>query len=124
MQPKVTPVQTDYATVHDSDERLEVLCVDMAGVPRGKWVPASQSDKVLDGQVRLPLSTQSLDIWGEDNDDLTGLSESIGDPTEFAMPINAPWFRCLGLMDSKFSRPFNQWMARLALWIPVPFLLM
>lgn len=62
------------------NERVDVLCVDMNGIPRGKWVPAAQLDKVLAGEVRLPLSTQSLDIWGEDNDALTGLSQSIGDP--------------------------------------------
>ncbi|WP_136069085.1 glutamine synthetase family protein [Modicisalibacter radicis] len=65
---------------HAASQRIDVLCVDMNGIPRGKWVPAAQLDKVLAGQVRLPLSTQSLDIWGEDNDALTGLSQSIGDP--------------------------------------------
>ncbi|MEO1853076.1 glutamine synthetase family protein [Chromohalobacter sp.] len=71
---------TDRPHEDAATDRVEVLCIDMNGIPRGKWVPAEQLDKVMEGQVRLPLSTQSLDIWGEDNDALTGLSQSIGDP--------------------------------------------
>lgn len=71
---------TERTHGYDASDRIDVICVDMNGIPRGKWVPAAQLDKVLAGQVRLPLSTQSLDIWGEDNDALTGLSQSIGDP--------------------------------------------
>jgi glutamine synthetase len=46
--------------------------------------------------VRLPLSTQSLDIWGDDNDDITGLSLAIGDPDGICVPdrrtlANMPW---------------------------------
>ncbi|WP_275287297.1 glutamine synthetase family protein [Halomonas elongata] len=77
-----TPCSNSTEHTHDNKatERIDVLCIDMNGIPRGKWVPAAQLDKVLAGQVRLPLSTQSLDIWGDDNDALTGLSQSIGDP--------------------------------------------
>src|SRR5699024_3253473 len=79
-----------------SNERVEVLCVDMNGIPRGKWVPTNQLDKIMANKVRLPLSTQSLDVWGDDNDDLTGLSQSIGDPDGVCYPdtrtlVSLPW---------------------------------
>lgn len=80
MPPDPRPVSSDRSRVPDPNSRVDVLCVDMNGILRGKWVPASNLDKALNGQIRLPLSTQSLDIWGEDNDALTGLSQSIGDP--------------------------------------------
>lgn len=59
---------------------LEILIVDMNGRLRGKRVPLEGEKKIWDGSVRLPASTQSLDIWGDDNDDLTGISLTIGDP--------------------------------------------
>lgn len=65
---------------HDPNNRIDVICVDMNGIARGKWVPAAELDAVLNATVRMPLSTQSLDIWGEDNDSLTGVSLSVGDP--------------------------------------------
>ncbi|MBB3608852.1 glutamine synthetase family protein [Rhizobium sp. BK602] len=60
--------------------RIEVLISDMNGRLRGKQIPIEAEKKVWSGAVRLPTSTQSLDIWGDDNDDLTGLSLTIGDP--------------------------------------------
>ncbi|MCO5730866.1 glutamine synthetase family protein [Rhizobium sp. SSA_523] len=52
----------------------------MNGDLRGKMIPLSAEDKLWKGQVRLPSSTQSLDIWGDDNDDITGISLTLGDP--------------------------------------------
>ncbi|CAN7648164.1 glutamine synthetase family protein [Rhizobium sp. LjRoot30] len=60
--------------------RIEILLVGMNGDLRGKQIPIDAEKKVWDGSVRLPSSTQSLDIWGDDNDDITGLSLTIGDP--------------------------------------------
>ncbi|CAN7232988.1 glutamine synthetase family protein [Neorhizobium tomejilense] len=60
--------------------RIEILLVGMNGDLRGKQIPLEAEKKVWDGTVRLPSSTQSLDIWGDDNDDITGLSLSVGDP--------------------------------------------
>jgi len=77
-------------------ERIDVLTVDWHGNLRGKWIPASQEKKVLNGEVRLPLSTQAQDIWGEDRDQLIGLSLSVGDPDGLCVPTDAtmeiqPW---------------------------------
>lgn len=68
----------DNAT--EGNARIEVLISDMNGRLRGKQIPISAENKVWSGAVRLPTSTQSLDIWGDDNDDITGLSLTIGDP--------------------------------------------
>lgn len=65
---------------------LDVLIVDWQGVLRGKRLPESQRDKILQGQTRLPLSTQTLDIWGDDCDEVTGLGLSIGDPDGLCIP--------------------------------------
>lgn len=67
-------------------DRIDLHIVDMHGNLRGKWLPATQLDKLLAGQVRLPLSTQSQDIWGDDNDSLTGMALSLGDPDGACIP--------------------------------------
>jgi glutamine synthetase len=66
--------------------RIEILLVGMNGDLRGKQIPIEAEKKVWDGTVRLPSSTQSLDIWGDDNDDITGLSLSVGDPDGICLP--------------------------------------
>lgn len=68
------------------EPRIEILLVGMNGDLRGKQIPLSAQNKVWDGKVRLPTSTQSLDIWGDDNDDVTGLSLTIGDPDGCCIP--------------------------------------
>ncbi len=62
------------------EPHIEILLVGMNGDLRGKRIPISKEKKVWDGAVRLPTSTQSLDIWGDDNDDITGVSLTLGDP--------------------------------------------
>lgn len=66
--------------------RIEILLVGMNGDLRGKQIPLAAEKKVWDGTVRLPSSTQSLDIWGYDNDEITGLSMTIGDPDGLCIP--------------------------------------
>lgn len=68
------------------EPHIEILLVGMNGDLRGKRIPKSKEKKVWDGLVRLPSSTQSLDIWGDDNDDITGLSLTIGDPDGQCIP--------------------------------------
>ena len=40
--------------------------VDLNGTFRGKRLPATSVEKILGGQLRLPLSSCNVDIWGED----------------------------------------------------------
>lgn len=79
-----------------SPPRIEILLVGMNGDLRGKQLPLEAEKKVWKGEVRLPSSTQSLDIWGDDNDDITGLSQSVGDPDGVCIPdrrshVPMPW---------------------------------
>ncbi|MGE7370031.1 glutamine synthetase family protein [Neorhizobium sp. NPDC001467] len=76
--------------------RIEILIVGMNGDLRGKRLPLDAAEKIWAGTVRLPTSTQSLDIWGDDNDDITGLSLALGDPDGTCMPdprshVAMPW---------------------------------
>lgn len=66
--------------------RIEIMLVGMNGDLRGKQIPIQAEKKIWEGTVRLPSSTQSLDIWGDDNDDITGLSLSVGDPDGAVIP--------------------------------------
>jgi len=79
------PIMNDKKPVAGSVDvqtppRIEILLVDMNGRLRGKQIPLEAEKKVWSGAVRLPASTQSLDIWGDDNDDLTKISLTLGDP--------------------------------------------
>jgi len=74
----------------------EILLVDMNGRFRGKRLPPDAEKKIWSGAVRLPASTQSLDIWGDDNDDLTQISLTLGDPDGKVIPdkrshVAMPW---------------------------------
>lgn len=79
-------IKADDTHAADTSARVELLLVGMNGDLRGKMIPLSAEKKVWAGEVRLPSSTQSLDIWGDDNDDLTGLSISAGDPDGLCIP--------------------------------------
>jgi glutamine synthetase len=83
MRPIIVMNPREPVSAHTGAEtppRIEILLVDMNGRLRGKQLPLEAEKKVWSGAVRLPASTQSLDIWGDDNDDLTGISLTLGDP--------------------------------------------
>ncbi|CCM74905.1 glutamine synthetase family protein [Rhizobium mesoamericanum] len=75
-----------HGTAAGGNPRIELLLVGMNGDLRGKQIPLDAQKKVWAGEVRLPSSTQSLDVWGHDNDDITGLSLSVGDPDGNCIP--------------------------------------
>ena len=77
--------ETDQPT-SSQQPRTELLLVGINGDLRGKRIPLDKEKKIWEGAVRLPASTQSLDIWGDDNDDLTGLSLTVGDPDGLCHP--------------------------------------
>ncbi len=45
---------------------IRAAICDLNGVWRGKLMPASQLDKVLQGSLRMPYSVPAIDIFGED----------------------------------------------------------
>lgn len=50
----------------DQNANLTVGVCDLNGVLRGKRITPDQRQKALDGGIRMPLSTCSPDIWGND----------------------------------------------------------
>lgn len=83
---KIEPLQTshDKLTIerfieqHPSVTTLDLILFDMNGVVRGKRVPVSQLNKVLDQGICLPASVFALDICGETVEE-TGLGFEKGD---------------------------------------------
>ena len=75
-----------YCDEHGTPERLELMLCDINAVLRGKWLPADQVDKLLTGDVRLPLSTYAPNIMGYEVEE-TGLGSWIGDPDGFLTPV-------------------------------------
>ena len=49
----------------DVDAIMVALC-DLNGVLRGKRIPRTQIDKILNGGMRMPLSACAVDVWGRD----------------------------------------------------------
>ena len=47
-------------------ENLRAGVCDLNGVMRGKLIPVKQAQKAFKGGLRIPLSTTSVDIWGND----------------------------------------------------------
>lgn len=82
----IEPLQTshDKLTIerfieqHPSVTTLDLILFDMNGVVRGKRVPVSQLNKVLDQGICLPASVFALDICGETVEE-TGLGFEKGD---------------------------------------------
>ncbi len=76
-------------------ERIELLFPDMNGIFRGKWLPPEGALKLIRGEVRLPVSSYALDIWGRDVEE-TQLALASGDPDGFGIPVmrtlrRLPW---------------------------------
>lgn len=71
---------------------IYVAACDFNGVFRGKRIPVSEVDKALNGGIRLPLSTMSVNIWGADATDIpveTGDIDGLAEATERGLlPIN------------------------------------
>ncbi len=47
-------------------KNLRAGVCDFNGIMRGKLIPVAQAKKALTGGLRIPLSTTSVDIWGND----------------------------------------------------------
>ncbi len=39
---------------------------DLNGIARGKRIPSTHARKALEGEIRMPVSTAGVDVWGED----------------------------------------------------------
>ena len=86
--------KTDQSPETAPQSILVAVC-DLNGVARGKRLPASQGPKVLNGDIRMPLSLPTVDIWGRDIDGSPMIFES-GDGDGLCRPcrsqiLPAPW---------------------------------
>ncbi len=56
----------DWLKARPKIKNLRVGLCDLNGIMRGKLIPVEQAEKALTGGLRIPLSTTSVDIWGND----------------------------------------------------------
>ncbi len=56
----------DWVEANPEVASLRAAVCDLNGALRGKRIPVSQLDKVLAGELRMPLSIAGVDVWGED----------------------------------------------------------
>lgn len=100
---------------HPDLEMLEVLFVDVNGVPRGKWLKPQSLIKAFNGELSFPRSSYVSDIWGNTAIG-TGLGMKSGDLDGVCVPVAnsmalAPWFKrpaaqCLLSMNDVDGSPF------------------
>jgi len=55
----------NISKLNNSTSLYATIC-DLNGVLRGKRIPSENTNKVLNGDIRMPLSAASVDIWGAD----------------------------------------------------------
>ena len=72
---------------------IEALLPDCNGIMRGKWVPRHKLKKIFEGELKLPKTALSLDIWGRDVEQLvfaSGDADGICRPVEGSL-LPTPW---------------------------------
>lgn len=55
-----------FLKAYPSVAMIEALITDCNGVARGKWIPRTKIQSVLETGLKLPKSALGLDIWGRD----------------------------------------------------------
>lgn len=106
---------TNFLDAHPELKMLELLFVDINGVPRGKWLKPKGLIKAFSGDFTFPRSSYVSDIWG-DTAVGTGLGMKSGDMDGVCVPVEhslalAPWFKqataqCLLSMNDRDGEPF------------------
>ena len=76
-------------------ETIEVILVDVNGIPRGKWIPRDELENVCLGKFKISITAVTADIWGRD---VPSLCESTGDGDGVALPVmktlkRIPWLK-------------------------------
>ncbi len=82
-----------FLRAHPEITTIEALLPDCNGVMRGKWVPRHKLAKIFDGELKLPKTALSLDIWGRDVEELvfaSGDADGICRPVEGSL-LPTPW---------------------------------
>jgi glutamine synthetase len=55
-----------FLAANPAIDLFEVILPDLNGGLRGKWVTRDKIGKLIDGGIKLPLSTLAFDMWGRD----------------------------------------------------------
>jgi glutamine synthetase len=82
-----------FLRAHPEITTIEALLPDCNGVMRGKWLPRHKLSKIFDGELKLPKTALSLDIWGRDVEELvfaSGDADGICRPVEGSL-LPTPW---------------------------------
>ncbi|MEM8548542.1 MAG: glutamine synthetase family protein [Pseudomonadota bacterium] len=82
-----------FLRAHPEITTIEALLPDCNGVMRGKWLPRHKLGKVFEGELKLPLTALSLDVWGRDVEELvfaSGDADGICRPVEGSL-LPTPW---------------------------------
>ena len=59
-----------FLRAHPEITTIEVLLPDCNGIMRGKWLPRHKLASIFEGELKLPKTALSLDIWGRDVEEL------------------------------------------------------
>lgn len=81
-----TPSFFDTLSACGAVERIEAFLIDINGVARGKWVPASKAQQIATKGLPMPRSLYAQDIWGQDVE-AAGLAFGTGDPDGNCFPV-------------------------------------
>jgi glutamine synthetase len=82
-----------FLRAHPEITTIEALLPDCNGIMRGKWLPRHKLGKIYDGELKLPKTALSLDIWGRDVEELvfaSGDADGICRPVEGSL-LPTPW---------------------------------
>lgn len=82
-----------FRRAHPEITTIEALLPDCNGVMRGKWVPRHKLKTIFEGELKLPKTALSLDIWGRDVEELvfaSGDADGICRPVEGSL-LPTPW---------------------------------
>lgn len=82
-----------FLRAHPEITTIEALLPDCNGIMRGKWVPRHKLSTIFDGELKLPKTALSLDIWGRDVEQLvfaSGDADGICRPVEGSL-LPTPW---------------------------------
>ncbi|KAA1190124.1 glutamine synthetase [Pseudohalioglobus sediminis] len=82
-----------FLRAHPEITTIEALLPDCNGIMRGKWVPRHKLAKIFDGELKLPKTALSLDIWGRDVEELvfaTGDADGVCLPVAGSL-LPTPW---------------------------------
>ena len=82
-----------FLRAHPEITTIEALLPDCNGVMRGKWLPRHKLHKIFEGELKLPKTALSLDIWGRDVQELvfaSGDADGTCRPVEGSL-LPTPW---------------------------------